>query len=148
MDEGKVVYDINQIKKIIPHRYPFLLIDKIIEFEDNARIVGIKCVSANEEFFQGHFPEMPVMPGVLIVEAMAQTAAILARESQDGVDPKKNVFLVGANDIKWKKPVVPGDVLRIEMRSIRKRRPMWIMGGEVTVEGKLVCSGSISACEV
>jgi len=142
-----VIYDVTQIQEIIPHRYPFLLVDKIVEVVDNERIVGIKAVTINEPYFQGHFPGRPVMPGVLITEAMAQTAAILARVSTDGVRPDKYVFLVGANDFKWKRQVVPGDTLRIEMKSVKKRRPLWIMQGTVTVDGRLVASGTITAAE-
>jgi 3-hydroxyacyl-[acyl-carrier-protein] dehydratase len=145
--EGGVVFDSVQIQDIIPHRYPFLLVDKIIEFVDNQRIVGIKNVTINEPFFMGHFPGQPVMPGVLILEAMAQTAAILAKRSVDGVNPTKSVFLVGATDFKWKRKVVPGDTLRIVMTSVRKRRPIWVMQGEVFVEGKLVATGTMSAME-
>lgn len=145
--ENAVVFDSVQIQDIIPHRYPFLLVDKIIEFVDNQRIVGIKNVTINEPFFMGHFPGQPVMPGVLILEAMAQTAAILAKRSVDGVNPNKSVFLVGANDFKWKRKVVPGDTLRIVMTSVRKRRPLWVMQGEVFVEGKLVATGTMSAME-
>lgn len=142
-----VIYDVTQIQEIIPHRYPFLLVDRIVEIEDNERIVGIKAVTINEPYFQGHFPGRPVMPGVLITEAMAQTAAILARVSTDGVHPDKYVFLVGANDFKWKRQVLPGDTLRIEMKSVKKRRPLWIMQGTVTVDGRLVASGTITAAE-
>lgn len=145
MDEA--IYDSIRIQQVIPHRYPFLLVDKIVELVDNERVVGIKNVTVNEPFFTGHFPGRPVMPGVLIIEAMAQTAAILAIESTDGVKKGHTVFLVGASDFKWKRQVVPGDTLRIEMTSIRKRRPLWIMGGVVTVDGKLVASGTISAAE-
>ena len=142
-----VVYDTVEIQQIIPHRYPFLMIDKIIEFEDNKRIVGIKNVTANEPFFTGHFPGRPVMPGVMILEALAQTGAILARTSLDGVDPAKTVFLVGATDIKWKKMVFPGDTLRLEMFSLKKRRPLWIMNGTASVDGKMVASATITAAE-
>lgn len=145
--EEQVVYGPAQILDILPHRFPFLMIDKVIEFEDNKRIVGIKNVTSNEPFFPGHFPGQPVMPGVMILEAMAQTAAILAKKSIDGVLPDKTVFLVGATDFKWKRKVVPGDTLRIEMVSVRKRRPLWIMAGEVTVDGKFVASGTLSAAE-
>ncbi len=143
----KVIYDTVAIQRIIPHRYPFLFLDKVIEFVDNERIVGVKNVSINEPFFEGHFPGRPVMPGVIIMEAMAQTAAILAIESTDGVAKGKTVFLVGANDFKWKRQIVPGDSLRIEMVSQRKRRPIWIMSGQVTVDGELVASGTLSAAE-
>ena len=143
----KIVYDAMQIRAILPHRYPFLLIDRVVELVDNQKVVAIKNVTFNEPFFQGHFPELPVMPGVLILEAMAQAAAILAKTSTDGVNPGKSVLLVGANDFKWKRKVVPGDTLRIEMRSVKKRRPLWLLDGEVTVNGKLVTCGSISAME-
>ena len=147
MEEQKPIYNLQEILEVIPHRYPFVLIDKITEFVDGERVVGVKNVTFNEQFFQGHFPNKPVMPGVLILEAMAQTAAILAIESTDGVRDGKIVYLVGAEQVKWKRQVVPGDVLRIEMKSVRRRRPIWIMSGEVTVDGKLVASGVISAVE-
>ncbi len=145
--EENIVYDSIQIQEIIPHRYPFLMIDRIVEFVDNERVVGIKNVTMNEPYFTGHFPGRPVMPGVMILEAMAQTGAILARRSQDGVGPNKTVFLVGATDCKWKRQVVPGDTLRIEMVSVRKRRPLWIMSGTVTVGDKVVATATISAAE-
>jgi 3-hydroxyacyl-[acyl-carrier-protein] dehydratase len=146
-ENESVIYDNVQIQEIIPHRYPFLLIDKVVEFVDNEKVVAIKNVTANEPYFQGHFPGMPIMPGALILEAMAQTGAILAIKSEDGVAKGKTVFLVGADDFRWKKKVVPGDTLRIEMKSVKKRRPMWVMSGEVFVDGKIVASGTISAAE-
>ena len=143
----EVIFDASRIQEILPHRYPFLLVDRVIEFKDNEKIVAIKNVSMNEAFFQGHFPGRPVMPGVLILEAMAQTGGILAKVSKDGVGDGKTIFIVGASDIKWKRQVVPGDTLRIEMRSLRKKRPLWIMEGEVFVGDKLAASGQISAME-
>jgi len=145
--KNEVIYDILDIQKIIPHRYPFLMVEKIIEYEDNQRIVGIKNVSINEPFFQGHFPGRPVMPGAMILEAMAQVGAILARTSDDGVMEDKTVFLVGLTDFKFKKQVIPGDTLNIEMVSVRKRRPLWIMKGTVRVDGEVVAIGTISAAE-
>lgn len=145
--EETIVYDILKIQEILPHRYPFLMIDRVTEFVDNEKVVARKCVSINEPFFNGHFPGRPVMPGVMILEAMAQTGAILALRSTDGVIPGKIIFLTGATDVRFKRQVTPGDVLRIEMRSVRKRRPLWIMTGEVTVNGKVVCSGNITAAE-
>ncbi len=145
--ENKVIFDTASILEILPHRYPFLLIDKVVEFVDNQRIVAIKNVTINEPFFPGHFPGQPVMPGVMIIEAMAQAGAVLAKKSQDGVRPEKTVFLVGATDCKWKRKVLPGDTLRIVMTSVRKRRPIWVMAGEVTVNGELVASGTVSAAE-
>lgn len=143
----KGVLDIRQIQECIPHRYPFLLLDRVVEFTDNVEVVGLKAVSVNEPFFQGHFPGRPVMPGVLIIEAIAQAAAVMAKLSSDGIAPGKTVFLVGAQDVKFKRQVVPGDLLRIHVRSVRKRRPLWIMHGEVTVDGVLVASGTVSAAE-
>lgn len=122
------------------------MVDKIVELEAE-RIVGIKAVTINEEFFQGHFPNRPVMPGVLIMEAMAQVAAVLATVSPDGVTDGKYVFLAGATDFRWKKPVIPGDVLRIEMEAVKKRRPMWKMKGTVTVDGEIVATGMLTAAE-
>jgi beta-hydroxyacyl-ACP dehydratase FabZ len=145
--EDTVVYDIQEIQKILPHRYPFLMIDRVTAFEDNVRAVACKCVTMNEPYFMGHFPGRPVMPGVMLLEAMAQTAAVLAFRSVDGVGPNKIIFLTGATDVRFKKQVTPGDVLRVEMRSVRKRRPLWIMEGEITVQGKLVCSATVTAAE-
>ena len=145
--EETIVFDIQKIQEILPHRYPFLMIDRVHVFEDNQKVVASKCVTMNEPYFTGHFPGRPVMPGVMILEAMAQAGAILALRSSDGVIPGKIIFLTGATDVRFKRQVTPGDVLRIEMRSVRKRRPLWIMEGEVTVNGKLVCSGSITAAE-
>ncbi len=139
--------NIQDIMEVLPHRYPFLLVDRIVEFVDNEKAVGIKNVSINEPFFQGHFPGRPVMPGVLIIEAMAQVAAVLARRSRDGVGEGKTIFLVGVDEVKFRQMVVPGDQLEIRMVSVRKRRPVWIMGGEVYVNGKLAASGKISAAE-
>jgi len=145
--EHKRTYDISDIQKVIPHRYPFLLIDKVIDHIDNDRIVAIKNVTMNEQFFQGHFPGKPVMPGVLVLEAMAQACALLSVWSTDGVPPGSVLYLVGATDVKWKRQVVPGDTLRIEMKFVKKRRPLWMLAGEATVEGQLAASASISAYE-
>ncbi len=144
----EVIYDINQIKEIIPHRNPFLLVDKIIEFESGKRIVGVKNVTVNEPFFVGHFPVKPVMPGVLILEAVAQTAAIFARQSPEvGLRPEGNTYLVGTSDFKWKRQVIPGDTLVIEVELIKKKRPLLVVKGNVTVEGEVVATGTLSAAE-
>ncbi len=136
--------DINEIKKIIPHRYPFLLVDKIIECDDDSQIVGIKSVTMNEPFFQGHFPEFPVMPGVLIVEAMAQVACILAMRvlKKEG---KASVFFTGIDGVKFRKPVVPGDVLRLELTKTKQRGELFRFDGKALVEEKVVAQGSIQA---
>ncbi len=140
-------FGVERIQEVLPHRYPFLLIDRVVEFGDNQRIVGLKAVTCNEGFFQGHFPGRMIMPGVLIMEAMAQLGGILANLSNDGVGEGKVVMLVGANDFKWKRPVVPGDLLRIEMVSVKKRRPMWKMRGTVWVDDQVVAAGEITAAE-
>lgn len=145
--EQKVVFDIQEVMRILPHRYPFLMVDKIIEFVENESIVGVKNVTCNEPFFVGHFPGNPVMPGVLILEAMAQTGAILAHTSSEGVTNDKTLFLVKADDMKWKRPVRPGDTMRIEMTFEKRRKPLWIMRGVVTVDGTVVASGSLAAAE-
>lgn len=144
----KLPLEATDIMRIIPHRAPFLMVDRIIELVDNEKVVAIKNVTFNEPFFVGHFPGRPVMPGVIAIECMAQAGAILAKLSNDGVLPNKVVLLVGVDDVKFKKQIIPGDTLRIEMTSIRKRRPMWVMGGKVTVDDKVVASATISAIEV
>ena len=136
--------DINEIKKIIPHRYPFLLVDKIIECDDESRIVGIKSVTMNEPFFQGHFPEYPIMPGVLIVEAMAQVACILGMRilKREG---RSSGFFTGIDKVKFRKPVVPGDVLRLELTKIKQRGELFRFEGKALVEDKVVTQGTIQA---
>lgn len=146
--EESVVYNSIQIQEIIPHRYPFLLIDKVVQVVDNSRIVAIKNVTANEEYFVGHFPGRPVMPGVLILEAMAQASAVLARVSTNGIPYDKMIFFAGADDVRFKRQVIPGDTLRIEMDFVKRKGPIWIMNGVTTVDGALCCSGTITAATV
>ncbi len=136
--------DINEIKKILPHRYPFLLVDKIIECDDESRIVGIKSVTMNEPFFQGHFPEFPVMPGVLIVEAMAQVACILGLRilKKEG---NASVLFTGIDAVKFRKPVVPGDVLRLELTKVKQRGELFRFEGKALVEDRVVTQGTIQA---
>jgi len=145
MEAAPVTMDILEIQRWIPHRYPFLLIDRVLDLVSNEHITTIKNVTANEEFFQGHFPGHPVMPGVLVMEAMAQTAAVFARYSEPELLKNKTFYLVGADNFKWKKMVVPGDQLKIVMKSVKKRNPLWIMDGEVFVDGKVVASGTLTA---
>jgi beta-hydroxyacyl-ACP dehydratase FabZ len=135
------ILDVNEIRTILPHRYPFLLVDRIIEIEAE-RIVGIKNVTVNEPFFQGHFPEFPVMPGVMIVEAMAQTAGILVLRGIPDRD-NKLVFLVSVDAARFRKPVVPGDQLRIEMKVIRRKGTVAKMAGTATVNGVLVAEAEV-----
>src|SRR5690606_31162117 len=133
--------DINEIKKMIPHRYPFLLIDKIVEIEEDKRAVGIKNVTANEPFFQGHFPEYPVMPGVLIVEALAQVGAvaILGKEENRG----KLALFAGIDNCRFKRQVKPGDTLRLEVEITRVRGPIGKGRAVATVDGEVACQTDI-----
>lgn len=140
--------DVKEILKRLPHRYPFLLVDRILEVEGDQRIVGIKNVTFNESFFQGHFPHRPVMPGVLICEAMAQVGAIFAYVARGGCDNDKVFVLTGLDRVKFKRPVEPGDQLRLELTSLRRRGSFWKMRGVAMVEGKIVAQAEISAMEV
>jgi 3-hydroxyacyl-[acyl-carrier-protein] dehydratase len=130
------ILDINQIRAILPHRYPFLLVDRIVEMEAN-RIVGIKCITGNEPQFTGHFPDFPVMPGVLIVEAMAQTAGILVLHDMPD-RANKLVLLAAIENARFRRPVVPGDTLRMEMKILKKKASVAKMGGVATVDGLVV----------
>ncbi|MDQ1469627.1 MAG: 3-hydroxyacyl-[acyl-carrier-protein] dehydratase [Bryobacterales bacterium] len=133
--------DVNEIRQILPHRYPFLLVDKIVELEAE-RIVGIKNVTANEPFFNGHFPDFPVMPGVLIVEAMAQTAGILVLRSIPDRD-RKLVLLVSVDGARFRKPVVPGDQLRLEMHVLKRKGSVAKMAGKAFVDGVVVAEAEV-----
>jgi beta-hydroxyacyl-ACP dehydratase FabZ len=130
------ILDINEIRAILPHRYPFLLVDRIVEM-DAERIVGIKNVTHNEPFFQGHFPDFPVMPGVLIVEAMAQAAGVLVLSQIPDRD-RKLVLLVAIEGARFRRPVVPGDTLRMEMSVIKRKASVAKFAGRATVDGNLV----------
>lgn len=133
-----------EIQALLPHRYPFLLVDRIKELEPERRIVGIKNVSVNEPFFQGHFPGRPVMPGVLIIEAMAQVGGVLAFKSF-GPGVKLSVYLTGIDGAKFRKPVVPGDQLRFEVELVRKRAPFWKMEAKAYVDDDVVCEAEVTA---
>lgn len=136
--------DITEIKSILPHRYPFLLVDRILELEKSERILGYKNVTANEEFFQGHFPNKPVMPGVLIVEAMAQVCGVLAFKSVDAeLTGEQIVLLVGTDKVRFKRPVEPGDRLMMEGKIIKVRRGMWIFSAVATVDGEKAAQAEI-----
>lgn len=137
--------EIKEIMKILPHAYPFLLVDRIIEMESGKRIVGIKNVTYNEPFFPGHFPSRPIMPGVLIVEAMAQTAGVLAFKSLPDQDQKKPVYFLGIDHVRFRKPVVPGDQLRLEIEITKHRQSIWGFKGKALVEGKLVTEAELLA---
>ena len=132
------IIDINEIKQYIPHRYPFLLVDRIVELEIGKRIVGLKNVTINEPFFPGHFPHNPVMPGVLIIEAMAQTAAVLAFKTDGSVpDEGSTVYFASVDNVRFKRPVVPGDQLVMEAQIVRKMRNIWKFSAVARVDGEL-----------
>lgn len=135
--------DINEIMSILPHRYPFLMIDKVTELEKGVRIKGIKNVTINEPFFVGHFPSRPVMPGVLIVEAMAQVGGILAFKSADVSD--KLVYFMGIDKAKFRRPVVPGDTVEFELTVTKQRGAIWAFKGEAFVEGAKVAEAELLA---
>ena len=138
------VMDNVEIQSILPHRYPFLLVDRIQELDPDRRIVGLKNVTINEPFFQGHFPGRPVMPGVFILEALAQVGGVLSFKSLGSVG-RPVVYLTGIDGAKFRKPVVPGDILRLEVDVLKKRAPFWKMQGRAFVESELVCEAEVTA---
>ncbi|MDD2366226.1 MAG: 3-hydroxyacyl-ACP dehydratase FabZ [Desulfuromonadaceae bacterium] len=135
---------INEIMKILPHRYPFLMVDKIVELEVGKKIVGTKNVTINEPFFQGHFPGHPVMPGVLVIEAMAQVSAILAYSSDESIRSKITYF-TGIDNARFRKPVLPGDQLRFEVNVTGCKRGIWFFTAKAFVAGLLVTEAELKA---
>ena len=136
------------IQKILPHRYPFIMLDKVTEFEDGVRIVGYKYLSSNEGFFQGHFPGRPTMPGVLMVEALAQLGAMFAKLSTGGASEDKLIVLAGVDDFRFRRQVSPGEFLRLECKDAKTKRGHWFIGAEASVDGIVVASGQLRASEV
>ena len=141
MTDSMPILDINDIRGILPHRYPFLLVDRIVELEPD-RIVGINNVTNSEPHFTGHFPDFPVMPGVLIIEAMAQTAGVLVLKSIPDRE-KKLVLLVAVENARFRRPVVPGDTLRMEMKVIKRKSTVAKMAGVATVDGVVVAEAEV-----
>lgn len=137
--------NIREIMDMIPHRYPLLLVDRLIDYVPNESAIGLKNVTFNEPHFQGHFPGVPVMPGVLIIEAMAQTAAILVVHSQNLRGQDKLVYFMTIDATKFRKPVGPGDTLHIHVTTIKQRGPVWKFKGEAKVEGALVAEAEFGA---
>lgn len=136
--------DINQILRLLPHRYPFLLVDRIVDIDGDRSAIGIKNVTFNEPHFLGHFPSVPVMPGVLIVEAMAQTAGVICIRNMPGDTPQL-VYFMTIDNAKFRKPVVPGDRLEIYVRKLKQRATIWRFACEAKVDGVKVAEAEISA---
>lgn len=136
--------DVKEIREYLPHRYPFLLVDRVVELVPGESIVAYKNVTVNEPFFNGHFPDHPVMPGVLIVEAMAQAAGILGFKTMDKTPQDGSIYyFVGADDLRFKRPVVPGDRLQLEAKVLSEKRGIWKFGVKATVDGETVSSATI-----
>ena len=140
----KCVMDINEVLKYLPHRQPFLLIDRIIEMKEGESVVALKNVTINEPFFVGHFPSRPIMPGVLIIEAMAQAAGVLAYKSTNTL-PSEGVlyYFAGVDNARFRRVVEPGDQLRLEVKLLRAKKEIWKLAGSAYVDGELACSAEL-----
>jgi 3-hydroxyacyl-[acyl-carrier-protein] dehydratase len=143
--EIAAMIDVERIMQMIPHRYPFLMIDRVVDVVPDQTAVGIKNVSINEYFFQGHFPGHPVMPGVLLIEAMAQTAAVLVVHTLGPDAEGKLVYFMSIDNARFRRPVVPGDQLRVQVTKERNRGPVWKLRGEVLVDGTAVADATFAA---
>ncbi len=144
MAEPDIVMDAIEVQAILPHRYPFLLVDRVVAFDSGRRAVGLKNVTVNDPYFQGHFPGRPVFPGVLIVEALAQLGGVLAIRSSS-VEGSPIVYLTGIDKARFRKPVIPGDQVRLEVEVIKRRPPFWKMQGKAFVGNDLVCEAESTA---
>ena len=144
---GKVLEsaDIREILRLLPHRYPFVMIDRIIDIRGEDHGIGIKNVTFNEPPFQGHFPERPVYPGVMMIEAMAQTAGVIGIKSVEGTEKPRAVYFLTIDKCKFRKPVMPGDTIEYHMRSIGRRKAMWWFHGDARVNGKTVAEADVGA---
>jgi 3-hydroxyacyl-[acyl-carrier-protein] dehydratase len=145
LELGKSVLEVEELMLLLPHRYPFLLIDRLVDIKPDVGAVGIKNVSYGEQFFQGHFPQKPVMPGVLIVEAMAQASAAYVAYTENLDVEGKIILFMGVDKARFRKPVIPGDQLRIAVRTAHRRAPVWRFEGIATVDGKRVAEAQYSA---
>ncbi len=145
MTQANDIVNIEEIMRIIPHRYPFLLVDRVKDIVPNESAVGVKNVTMNEPHFTGHFPDQPVMPGVLIIEAMAQTAAILVGKTLDLVDKKMSVYFMGIDNVKFRRMVVPGDCLEMKVTVTRPGGKVWKFHGEAFAGGEKACEADFTA---
>ena len=141
----EMVFDIRSIMQNLPHRYPFLLVDRVVEFVKDTRIVALKNVTINEPFFQGHFPDTPIMPGVLIVEAMGQAGGVLVIQSLPAENQGKLIYFMGFDKVRFRKPVVPGDQLMLEVEMLKQRPKVVKMAGIAKVDGKTVAEAQLMA---
>lgn len=140
--------NINDILRTLPHRYPFLLIDRVLDYKVGEYLRGYKNVTFNEPFFSGHFPQRPIMPGVLIIEALAQATGLLAFRTVDRAAGSDSLFfLVGVDNARFKRPVEPGDQLMLDVKLVNSKRGIWVFEGEATVDGKLAASAQIMCTE-
>ncbi|MDJ1015633.1 MAG: 3-hydroxyacyl-ACP dehydratase FabZ [Paracoccaceae bacterium] len=145
MSDALKTADIDLIQRILPHRYPFLLVDRVVDIDGTASGVGIKNVAMNEPQFTGHFPGMPVFPGVLMIEAMAQTAAVVVGVGNNLADKEFGVFFMTVDGVKFRRKVVPGDQLRMAVETLRSGGRVWKFAGKATVDGELACECEFSA---
>ena len=145
IEPGKSVLDVDELMQILPHRFPMLMIDRLIDIKPGDSAVAVKNVSYNEHFFQGHFPQKPIMPGVLMIEAMAQAAAAFTSYTENLDAEGKIVLFMGVDKARFRKPVVPGDQLLIKVATVQRRPPVWRFSGEATVAGKVVAEATFAA---
>jgi 3-hydroxyacyl-[acyl-carrier-protein] dehydratase len=137
--------DIREIMELLPHRYPFLMVDRIIEIRGDESCIGIKNVTVNEPFFVGHFPGQPVMPGVLLLEGMAQSAGVICARARGGATPLQKVYFLTVDKAKFRRPVLPGDRVEYHMKKMARRKTMWWYRGEAKVDGELACEAEVGA---
>lgn len=143
MDLQKNVIGVEEIQKLIPHRYPMLLVDRVLDYQPGKWLHGIKNVTINEPIFTGHFPELAIFPGVLILESLAQATGILGFKTTEGRDEDEMYLFASIDNAKFKHPVVPGDTMHLHVEFIKERRNMWKFYGEAKVDGKVVCSADL-----
>lgn len=143
MESTKNTIEIAEIRALLPHRYPMLLVDRVLDYQPMKTLHAIKNVTINEPVFNGHFPELPIFPGVMILEALAQATGILGFKSTDGRDENEMYLFASIDKAKFKKPVVPGDTMHLHVEFIKERRGMWKFYGEAKVDGKVVCSAEL-----